>query len=112
MTRRALLAAALALVVLSFTALPAASLSLTEAKAQGLIGEQADGYLGVVGSGPPEAKQLAKDVNSKRRQEYQEIAKKRGASTEEVAALAGVKLVDRTPKGQFVRGSDGRWAKK
>ena len=112
MSRRTLLAAALALAALVATGLPAWSLSIAEAKSQGLVGEQADGYHGVVGSGPPEARTLAKSVNAERRDEYRGIAKKRGIETEAVAALAGKKLVQRTPKGQYVRGSDGSWAKK
>lgn len=112
MNRRAFLAAALTLATLIATGVPAASLSLADAKAQGLLGEQADGYVGVVGSGPPEARNRAKTVNTKRRAEYREIAEKRGIDTEAVAALAGKKLVKRTPKGQYVRGSDGRWVKK
>jgi uncharacterized protein YdbL (DUF1318 family) len=112
MSRRTFLAAVVTAVALAATALPAAALSLGDAKAQGLVGEQADGYLGVVGSGPPEARQLANDVNAERRKEYEGIAKKRGVEAAAVAALAGKKLVERTPQGQFVRGSDGRWVKK
>jgi uncharacterized protein YdbL (DUF1318 family) len=92
-------------------AAPAVALDLGEAKAKGLVGEQADGYLGVVAGGG-EASALARDVNAKRRAEYEGIAKKRGATVEAVAALAGKKLVERTPRGQYVRGSDGAWAKK
>jgi len=112
MNRRAFLLAACTTLALIATALPAASLSLGDAKAQGLVGEQADGYVGLVGSGPPDARKLADKVNAKRRAEYGEIAKKRGVKTEAVAAIAGKKLVQRAAKGQFVRGSDGRWAKK
>ena len=100
------LAAALAL-----GAAPASALDLGEAKAKGLLGEQADGYVGVV-SGSGEASALASQVNDKRRAEYAEFAKKRGTSVDAVAQLAGQKLVERTPGGQYVRGSDGRWTKK
>jgi uncharacterized protein YdbL (DUF1318 family) len=90
---------------------PAAALELEQAKARGLVGEQADGYLGVV-EASAEARALAERVNAKRRAEYAEIAKKRGTSESAVAQLAGQKLVQRTPGGQYVRGSDGRWVKK
>ena len=90
---------------------PAGALDLAEAKAKGLVGEQADGYLGVV-SGGGEASALAREVNAKRRAEYAEIAQKRGTTVEAVAALAGKKLVERTPGGQYVRGSGGGWVKK
>jgi uncharacterized protein len=102
---------ALALALALGLSLPAAALELGEAKAKGLVGEQADGYLGVV-SGDGEASALAQQVNAKRRAEYGEIAQKRGTSVDDVAKLAGAKLVERTPGGQFVRGSDGRWVKK
>jgi uncharacterized protein len=92
-------------------AAPAAAIGLGEAKAKGLVGEQADGYLGVV-EGSGEAKALAEQVNAKRRAEYAEIAKKNGTSVDAVAQLAGKKLVERTPSGQFVRGSSGSWVKK
>ena len=112
MTRRSL-SAALALVLLAaLAAMPAAALSLEGAKAKGLVGEQADGYVGVVGAGSPEAKKLAKDVNAKRRKRYEEIAGKRGVDVAGVAALAGKKLVDRAPSGEYIRGSDGRWVQK
>ena len=104
-------AALLALLLALGLAGPAGALGLGEAKAKGLVGEQADGYVGVV-SGGGEASAVAKQVNAKRRAEYAEIAKKRGTTVEAVAALAGAKLVARTPGGQYVRGSDGRWVKK
>jgi uncharacterized protein YdbL (DUF1318 family) len=96
---------------LALAAAPALAIGLDQAKAQGLVGEQADGYLGVV-TGSPEASALVSDVNAKRRAEYAEIAKKRGTSVDAVAALAGQKLVARTPSGQFVKGSSGGWVKK
>jgi uncharacterized protein YdbL (DUF1318 family) len=96
--------------VLGF-AVAAGALDLGEAKAKGMVGEQADGYVGVV-SGDGEASALVEQVNAKRRTEYGAIAQERGTSVDTVAKLAGAKLVQRTPSGQYVRGSDGRWVKK
>jgi len=84
---------------------------LDDAKAQGLVGEQADGYLGAVG-GDGNAQAIVNQINAKRRAKYAEIAGKRGAPPDAVAKIAGKKLIERTPKGQFVKGSDGRWVKK
>ena len=112
MNRRHLRIAGVALAALLLAAVPAAALTVGEAKDQGLVGEQADGYLGLVGSGPPEARKLANRVNDKRRAEYRQIAEKRGTDTAAVAALAGKKLVKRADKGHYVRGSDGRWVRK
>lgn len=84
---------------------------LDEAKAQGLIGEQADGYVGPV-EGAGGAKELIDEINAARKAKYGEIAAKRGASPEDVAKIAGKKLIGRTPPGQYVRGSDGNWVQK
>lgn len=93
--------------------LPAAAsaeVGVDHAKAQGWIGERIDGYLGVVDpDAPAEVKSLVERVNAERRKKYAEIARKTGASGEAVAARAGAKLVERTPRGQYYLGGDGRW---
>jgi hypothetical protein len=100
--------AALALAI----ALPAFGQSLDEARAKGLLGERADGYVAVVkGDAPPEAKKLANEVNAARRAHYEEIAKRNGAPVEAVAALAGQKLIANAPSGQWVHDGTG-WKKK
>ncbi len=86
------------------------ALSLDEAKSKGLVGEQANGYLGTRDiSAPVEA--LVADINAKRRTEYQKIAEKNGTTVGSVEVLAGKKALDATPKGQFVS-TDGTWIKK
>jgi uncharacterized protein YdbL (DUF1318 family) len=108
--RALLLAAALALAGLPATA---AAASLDQAKSQGLIGEQADGYLGVVAAGAPaDVKALVADVNQKRKREYQAIAQRNKTSLDAVEALAGKKAIDLTAPGQFVRLPSGQWVKK
>jgi uncharacterized protein YdbL (DUF1318 family) len=102
----------LVLVAAALPARPALALGVDEAKARGLVGEQADGYLGVVDGSSSEARALADRINAKRREEYSAIASKRGTAVDAVAKLAGQKLVQRAPAGQYVRGSDGRWVKK
>jgi uncharacterized protein YdbL (DUF1318 family) len=86
---------------------------LDAAKAAGQVGERPDGYLGVVTAGaPPAVVQLVADVNAKRKVRYAEIAQQNGTAVDAVAALAGAKLIERTPPGQFVMGADGRWVKR
>ncbi|WP_341501950.1 YdbL family protein [Gallaecimonas sp. GXIMD4217] len=87
------------------------ALGLGEAKSQGLVGEQPDGYLGIVQSSP-QVVALVQDINAKRRQAYIEIARKNGVSLEQVAKLAGQKAIARAPRGQFIRDKSGRWVKK
>ena len=96
-------------------ALPAAALSpaLEAARRDGVIGEQADGYLGLVkGSAPAEIKKAVDEVNAQRRAKYAEVASQRGIDVASFAAITGKKLVEESPAGSFVRGADGRWMKR
>jgi uncharacterized protein YdbL (DUF1318 family) len=87
------------------------ALTLDEAKTKGLVGEKANGYLGLVTPGSAEAQALAKDVNEKRRQAYEEIARRNGTDVSAVESLAGEKAVQNTKAGNFVEGPGG-WVKK
>ena len=99
--------------LLLFGALAASAATLDGAKAAGQIGEGVDGYVHLVDkNAPADVKALVKDVNNKRRDKYAGIAKTRGTSVESVAALAGAKLVERTPAGQYVMDSNAKWRKK
>jgi hypothetical protein len=99
--------------LLLFGALAANAATLDGAKSAGQIGEGVDGYVHLVDKNAPDAvKALVKDVNNKRRGKYASIAKTRGTSVEDVAALAGAKLVERTPAGQYVMDSGAKWRKK
>ena len=93
------------------TAQPLFALSLEEAKAKGLVGEKANGYLGVVASGSGEAQALTNEVNQKRRQAYEDIARRNGTSIGAVETLAGEKAVQNTKPGNFVEGRGG-WVRK
>ncbi|HSA61601.1 MAG TPA: YdbL family protein [Nitrospiraceae bacterium] len=90
---------------------PLFALTLEEAKTKGLVGEKANGYLGLVTRGNGEAEALAKDVNEKRRQAYEEIARRNGTSMSAVEVLAGEKAVQNTKPGNYVEGPGG-WMKK
>jgi uncharacterized protein YdbL (DUF1318 family) len=87
--------------------------ALDDAKSAEKIGEGVDGYVHLVDkNAPADVKALVKDVNDKRRAKYVSIAKERGVPVEDVAALAGAKLVKRAPAGEYVMGSSGKWRKK
>ena len=92
-------------------AFSAFALSLDEAKAKGLVGERASGYLGAVSPSNPEAQALIEDVNRKRRQAYEEIAKRNRTDIRAVETLAGEKAIQNTTPGNFVEGPGG-WIKK
>ena len=105
---------ALAALACLLVAAPAAwAQDLAAAKAAGQVGERPDGYIGAVSPNPTAATQkLVADVNAKRKLQYQQIAANSGTTLENVAALAGAKLVERTPPGEYVLGVDVRWQKK
>ena len=89
------------------------ALDVQSAKAQGLVGEQLDGYLGIPKPpGSSEVQKLVADTNLKRREHYQEIATQSGTSLENVELLAGQKLIEGAKKGEFVRVKDGSWTQK
>jgi hypothetical protein len=85
---------------------------LAQAKVAGLVGEQLDGYLGVV---RPDAssnvRALVSNINRQRRSEYERIAAKNGVSTEKVAHIAAQKLIQQAPPGQYVQTPSG-WQKR
>lgn len=84
--------------------------ALGSAKAQGLVGEQTDGYLGVV-KNSGQAADIAAQINAARRAEYQKVASQSGARLGDVESLAGKKAIDRTPSGQYVQ-VNGQWVRK
>ena len=90
---------------------PLFALTLEEAKAKGLVGEKPNGYLGLVNPGGADAQALTNDVNQKRRQAYEEIARRNGTHLNAVETLAGEKAIQNTKPGHFVEGPGG-WTKK
>ncbi len=82
------------------------SLTLQQAKEKGLVGEQPNGYLGIV-SDSPGVSALVADINQKRLEAYKDIATRNGTSVEAVEALAGQKAIEKTPSGQFVKTANG-----
>lgn len=78
------------------------------ARAAGQVGEQTDGYLGVVGSQSADVRAMVKDLNNKRRAVYTEKAA--GKSTiEEYAFATGCRLIAETRAGERYQAPDGSW---
>ena len=98
-------------VLLALAAGSAHALELEQARAQGLIGEQSDGYIGAV-TPSAEVDALVADVNTRRRAAYGDIAAKNGTSSDTVAAVTAERLIARLPKGAFVQGAGGAWVRK
>lgn len=100
--------------VLLATLIPAVyAATLQDAKTQGLVGEQRDGYVGLVVNGAPsDIVALVRDVNNQRRQRYQQIAGQNGISVEQVAALFYERAVAATRSGHYIQNAGGAWIRK
>lgn len=93
---------------LAFSA--AAQDAAAELRATGQVGEQADGYLGVVGSGSSGLRAKVDAINIQRRSYYTELATRRRATIEEVAAATACEIfASRIGPGQYYRLPDGVW---
>ncbi len=84
---------------------------LSSAKANGWVGEQPNGYLGVVDAASPQAKQIVENINEARRKEYARIAEENDIAVADVELLAGKRAIERTQSGHYVK-VNGQWQKK
>lgn len=105
------LLAALALLLCTALA-PVAAADLGQAKSAGLVGEQMDGYLGVVqANAPADVKALVDSINRERRNAYQAIANKNGVSVDQVARVTAQKVIGQAAAGHYVQTPSG-WQKR
>lgn len=82
-------------------------------RATGAVGEQSDGYLGVVGDAPAGVRDQVNAINIKRRAFYTDIARNRGATVQEVAVKTACELFqNKVQPGQHYRLPDGVWRKR
>ena len=79
------------------------------ARANGSVGEQVDGYLGIVGTATPELRDLVNDINIRRKAVYTERARSNGATVEAYATTAGCQAIARTEPGEKYQAPDGTW---
>ena len=85
---------------------------LDDAKAAGWVGEQPNGYLGVVPGAPASAQVLVSDINAKRQAKYASVASSQGTTLQAVEIVAGEKLIGRARPGEFVMTASGQWVRK
>lgn len=110
--RNAILAGIAALSALGLVAAPALAQrdpAYAAARAAGKIGEQPDGYLGIVGAADKTLQDLVNDINIKRRAVYTEKAKENNATLEAYALTAGCQAIARTTPGEKYMAPDGSW---
>lgn len=87
------------------------ALTLDEARTQGRVGETLNGYL-VALKNDAETQKLVLDINHARRASYQQLTDSNHLPVDEVAKMAGQKLVERARPGEYVQGINGKWMRK
>ncbi|MDC9078329.1 YdbL family protein [Escherichia coli] len=87
------------------------ALTLDEARTQGRVGETFYGYL-VALKTDAETEKLVTDINAERKASYQQLAKQNNVFVDDIAKLAGQKLVARAKPGEYVQGINGKWVRK
>ena len=86
---------------------------LKSAKEQGWVGEQNNGYLGLVkGDAPADVKALLADVNGQRKAQFAQIAAKNGIAEAEAARVFAREAAERTAAGNYIQSPAGGWVKK
>jgi len=85
---------------------------LATVKAQGLVGEQNNGYLGLVKNDAADVKALVTDVNGQRKAQFAQIAAKNGIAVEEAAKVFAREAAARTAPGNYIQNPAGGWVKK
>jgi uncharacterized protein YdbL (DUF1318 family) len=91
----------------------AAKAAVDAAKADGIVGEQADGYLGFVKAGDAAVKAAVAEINAGRAQVYAQAAAKNGVTPEAAGGAAFQSVVmGKLKPGEFYRPAGGGWVKK
>lgn len=102
----------MAVIGLALLAGSAFALDLAGAKAPGWLGEQRDGYLGLVRlDAPPEVRQLLEQINRQRRAQFEQIAARNGISVNDATAIFAREAAQRTQSGNYIQGAAG-WVRK
>ncbi|MEG3090327.1 YdbL family protein [Sphingomonas sp. PB1R3] len=79
------------------------------ARAAGQVGEQPDGYLGIVGAATGELRTLVNSINIQRKAAYTQKAQASGATVEQMAFTSGCNLIAQTVSGEKYKTPEGVW---
>lgn len=101
----------LTVLILSLLSGNVMALTLSDARTQGRVGETLNGYL-VALKNDAETQTLVKKINEARSASYQQLAETNHIPVDQVAKMAGQKLVDRAKPGEYVQGINGKWLQK
>ncbi len=97
--------------ILAATPSHAASAAVEDAKARCIIGEQADGYIGIVDDSAVDTqlRREVRDINQQRKALYADLAAQNGVPIDVTAALTAEKLINEAGAGECVRDGSGAW---
>lgn len=101
--------AALSIAAVSTAALAQRDPAYAAARSAGQVGEQPDGYLGIVGGGTPALKAVVSNINIQRKSAYTQKASSSGATVEQMAFTSGCNLIAQTDPGEKYKAPDGTW---
>lgn len=99
--------------ILLLAAAHAWAIDIHSAKDQGLVGEARSGYLAAVKTpASADVESLIRDVNAKRRAQFERTATKTSATLVQVSNRFYELAVQRTAVGHYYQNADGRWVRK
>ena len=102
-----------ALTIPALADLASDKIAVDAAKAAGTVGEQGDGYLGLVsGSADAAVTAAVNEINAARANVYADTAAKSGTNRDAAGQATGVQLIAKTPAGQYIKPLGGNWQKK
>ena len=78
------------------------------ARSAGQVGEQPDGYLGIVGGATAELRGIVNNINIQRKAKYTQQAAS-GSTVEQMAFVTGCRLIAQTSPGEKYQAPDGSW---
>ena len=104
-----MVAAAVALGGLSVAASAQRDPAYAAARAGGEVGEQPDGYLGLVGAASGDLRALVNNINIQRKSAYTQKAQASGATVEQLAFTSGCNLILQTDPGEKYKTPGGVW---
>ncbi len=107
------MAAPLAVAPIAYAQSAGAKAAVDRAKASGVVGEQADGFLGfVAGGGVPTLHSAVAEINAGRAAAYRQAAARTGVSAETAGQATARQLESQMPSGQFFRSTGGQWERR
>lgn len=87
--------------------------ALADARAAGTVGERFDGYLALRDpSAPASARQLVEEINTKRRQLYNQVSTREGTTIDAVGRIYAREIVGTVPPGTWILQENGQWVRK